>query len=520
MTEAVDQTLSSTGRPSERFRAPFLLLTVLVISTAGLVYELLAAALASSRLGDSVTQFSMTIGVYLFSMGVGAYLSRYFVTHLTERFIAVEITLALVGGLEAPLLWVAGGDALVFRVVLYAVLVVVGTLVGLEIPLLIRILKEGIALKDLVARVLSVDYVGALLGSVLFALVLLPGIGMIRTSLLFGLGGVVLAGSATWLLGTSLRKRATWFLRVESFAVAAVLVAAFLYSSEIERWGEQDYYGGRIVFSQQTRYQRIVVTEARGSFQLHLNGHLQFSSTDEYRYHEALVHPAFSLTGRHADVLVLGGGDGLAVREILRYEGVQRVTLVDLDPEMTAAARRVSFFRSLNQNAFDDHRVRIVNDDAMVWLDEHPSAQFDVVLVDLPDPNNYSVGRLYTERFYSLTARALRDDGTLAIQATSPLFARQSYWCIERTVAAAGLYTQPYHALVPSFGEWGFVLARHRPFDPPRSLAVPGLRFLNAEALQSMFVFSIDIARIPAEPNRLNDQQLVRHYEREWSAYE
>jgi spermidine synthase len=262
-----------------------------------------------------------------------------------------------------------------------------------------------------------------------------------------------------------------------------------------------------------------VLTQGRNSVQLFLNGNLQFSSSDEYRYHEALTHPAFSVAPRHARVLVLGGGDGLAVREVFRHEDVREVTLVDLDEGVTRMARTVPSIRALNRGSLDDPRVTLVHDDAMIWLDERTGEPFDVVIVDFPDPNNFSLGKLYTRRFYALLARAMHDDTAVVVQSTSPLYARRSFWCIERTMAAAGLHTAPYHVTVPSFGEWGFVLAMKRPFDHPTLVGVPGLAYLTDEELERLFVFPRDMEALPVEENRLNDQMLVRYYEEEWARW-
>src|SRR5690606_29859312 len=236
-------------------------------------------------------------------------------------------------------------------------------------------------------------------------------------------------------------------------------------------------------YAKQTAHQRIVVTRRRDSIQLFLNGNLQLSSSDEHRYHEALVHPAFSVAPEPKRVLILGGGDGMALREVLSYPSVRQVTLVDLDPGVTHMARTLPVFRRLNRGALDDPRVTLVHDDAMVWLDAHNQATFDLLIVDFPDPNNFSLGKLYTRRFYRLLAEAMHDQSVAVVQSTSPLQARKSFWCIVTTMERAGLSTQPYHASVPSFGVWGFVLARKVPFDPPVSLARDGLTFLTDAVL-------------------------------------
>jgi spermidine synthase len=501
-----------------------LYLTVLVISTCGLVYELLAGTLASYVLGDSVTQFSITIGTYLFAMGVGSYLSRFVRGDVGERFLEIELSTALVGGFSAPLLFVAFAHAERFEPVLYATILGIGTLVGLEIPLLMRILKEHLAFEDLVARVLAVDYVGALAGSVLFALVLVPRLGLDRTSLLFGAlnGAVGLAG--TWALGDLLTISARRRLRITAAVVLLLLGAGFAWSERITSFTEQALYADPIVAAVQSPYQRVVLTRGRSSIQLFLNGNLQFSSSDEYRYHEALVHPAFAAAERRAKVLVLGGGDGLALREIYRHPEVESVTLVDLDRAVTDLASTLPILRDLNQRAFDDPRTHVVHDDAMAWLAERPRGPFDVVIVDFPDPNNFALGKLYTRRFYALLRRAVHEGSAVVVQSTSPLVARKSFWCVVETMESAGFSVRGYHANVPAFGEWGYALARLAPFEPPTRLGLDGrggasapLRYLDDASLAALFVLGPDMARVEVETNRLNDQMLVRYYEDEWA---
>jgi spermidine synthase len=277
---------------------------------------------------------------------------------------------------------------------------------------------------------------------------------------------------------------------------------------------EEGLYTDAVVFAKSSPYQRIVLTQSRHHFQLFLNGNLQFSSADEYRYHESLVHPAFGLRPNARKVLVLGGGDGLAAREILKHESVERIVLVDLDPMMTRLARENPALVDLNRGSLRSPKVRIVNADAFIWLGEEQDL-FDAAFVDFPDPHNFSLGKLYTTRFYHLLRRRLDPEAIVAIQSTSPLMARRSYWCIVRTLEAAGFNALPYHALVPSFGEWGFVLASPRPIAPPKTI-LPGLRFLDPPTLAALFVLGPDMAPVDVEINRLDNQTLVRTYEDEW----
>jgi len=492
--------------------APALLTSVLLIASCGLVYELIAGTLASYLLGDSVTQFSTVIGTYLAAMGVGSWLSRYVGRGLATRFVLVELLVGLVGGFSSAILFVAFAYTTSFRVVLYALVFVVGALVGLEIPLLMRILRDRFDFKDVVAHVLTFDYLGALGASLLFPLVLVPHLGLVRSALLFGL---INAGVAVWttrlLRGALPRRR---WLHAASLAVVVLLVIGWLAADRILEIGESNLYADDVVLARNTPYQRIVLTAWKDDLRLFLNSHLQFSSKDEYRYHEALVHPGLSAQPEARRVLVLGGGDGLAVREILKHPRIEHVTLVDLDPEMTRLFSTHPELTKLNHGAFADPRVHVVNADAFAWLEETHDL-YDFAVVDFPDPSNYSIGKLYTTAFYGALARHLPPDGRFVVQSTSPLFARKSFWCVVQTVEATRLLASPYHVYVPAFGEWGFVIGGRTPYRQPTTLP-SDLRFLTLDTLPELFTFPPDMQRVPVEANHLNTQVLVRYYEQEW----
>jgi spermidine synthase len=499
-------------------RPPLLFLNVLIVATCGLIYELLAGTLASYVLGDSVTQFSLIIGIYLFAMGVGSWLSRFIDKGLARRFVDIELAVAVLGGFSAPLLFLTFSRVGYFYVVLYFIVFAIGTFVGLEIPLLLRILKDEIEFKELVSRVLAFDYIGALVASILFPILFVPKLGLIRTSLIFGMlnAGVALWG--TWLLRPLIKGRIV-ALRVKAVLVIALLIIAFVKANKITSLAEDEMFADEIVYTKDTPYQRIVITRGRAGFQLFLNGNLQFSSTDEYRYHEALVHPAMIVSNNPRRVLVLGGGDGLALREILKYPSVEHVTLVDLDPEMTKLSNRFPLLAKLNQQSFSDPRVHVINEDAFIWVEQTNERLYDAAIVDFPDPNTFALGKLYTTRFYRLLRTRLTENAAVSVQSTSPMFARNSYWCIVRTLEAAGFVVRPYYTAVPSFGLWGFALARSSAFEVPRN-PMAGLKFLDDQTLAAMFTLSKDIEPVPVEINRLDNQVLVRYYEGEWKRFE
>ena len=491
-----------------------LLTTVLLIAACGLIYELVAGALASYLLGDSVTQFSTVIGTYLFAMGIGSWLSRFIGRGLASRFVLIEIMVGLVGGFSSAMLFLAFAYTDSFRLLLYVLVLIIGILVGLEIPLLMRLLRDRFEFKDVVANVLTFDYLGALGASLLFPIVLVPWLGLVRAPMLFGAINVAVALWTTVILRASLGARR--YLQAACVVSLALLGIGLWRANLILDLAEDNLYADQIVLSRTTPYQRIVITAWKDDLRLFLNSNLQFSSRDEYRYHEALVHPGLAAAASARNVLILGGGDGLALREVLRYPGVERVTLVDLDPEMTSLFSTHPELRRLNNGALTDPRVHVVNDDAFTWLDG-PAGLFDFAVVDFPDPSNFSLGKLYTTTFYRMLTNRLTPEASFVVQATSPLFARQSYWCIVATIEQAGLTVAPYHVYVPSFGEWGFVLAGRSAPRLPSALPA-GLRFLTTDTIREMFDFPRDMARVPVETNRLHTQALVRYYEREWRA--
>jgi spermidine synthase len=502
-------------------KTPLIFLNVLIIATCGLIYELLAGTLASYVLGDSVTQFSIIIGVYLFAMGVGSWLSRFIEKDVARKFIDIELGVAVVGGFSAPLLFLTFAYVNYFYVVLYLIVFIIGCLVGLEIPLLMRILKDNLDFKELVSRVLAFDYLGALVASLLFPVFLVPRLGLVRTSLLFGMLNAAVGLWGTWLL-LPLIKRNVNGLRIRAAIVLTLLLIALIKANSLTTLAEDGLFNDEIIYAKQSSYQRIIVTRNRAGFQLFLNGNLQFSSLDEYRYHEALVHPAMVVANEKPKrVLVLGGGDGLALREILKYSSVENVTLVDLDPEMTLLSKKLPPLAELNKHSFDDKRVTVVNEDAMIWL-EKETTPFDVAIIDFPDPNTFALGKLYTTRFYKLLQMRLTADASVAIQCTSPLFARQSYWCIIRTLEAAGFHVKPYQTAVPTFSTvWGYALAKRAAFETPNKIpANIELKYLDNQAMVSLFLFSSDISAVEVEINRLDNQALVRYYETEWRRFE
>ena len=509
--------------PPEQGAQWVLLVSVFVVAACGLVYELIGGAVASYLLGDSVLQFSTVIGCYLFAMGVGSWLSRYLVRALPAHFFRIELMLAVIGGFLPAALFLYHGIAPDgFRLALYGLIFLIGLLVGLEIPLVMRLLKQHYALKDLVAQVLTVDYLGALAVSVAFPLWLVPHLGLVRTGLFFGLFNALIALWALWLY----RRRigAPLAHLVAAVLVIGALTTAFWQAGRLTELAEDSFYPQRIVHAESSPYQRIVITRGHDDIRLYLNRNLQFSSRDEHRYHEALVLPVLAAHPAPRRVLVLGGGDGLAVRELLRHPAVERVTVVDLDARVPDLFATLPMLTALNRGALTDARTEVIHDDAFGWL-ESTERMFDLAIVDLPDPTSYALGKLYTTTFYAMLASRISESGFIAVQTTSPLHARKSFWTVVASMEAAGWQTWPYQATVPSFGVWGYVAAAHRPLplaaaaeriDSGLLTAKEPLRFLTGRLLPTLFELPADMTRVPAEANRLHNQILVHTYEEEW----
>ena len=351
------------GIPRARAYLP-LLLGTFVIAVCGLVYELIAGTISSYLLGDSVFQFSIVIGLFMTAMGLGAFLSRYIESRLERAFVITQIALGLVGGLAAPMLFFAFAFVDNYEAFLVLICVAIGTLVGLEIPLVTRILQQEKTLQINISNILTADYIGALVAALLFPLVLVPQLGLISTSLLFGLLNLAVAGLACRIFWPLL----DWKLPLILAIATLLLLASLLSSQRLVGWFEAAIYREEIIYAETTPYQRIVVTHSNERVRLFLNGSLQFDSLDEHRYHESLVHPAMGLAGRTDAVLILGGGDGMVVREVLKHDGVQKVTLVDLDPAMTKLFRDHPRLTALNADALNDPRVEIVHEDAFEFL--------------------------------------------------------------------------------------------------------------------------------------------------------
>ena len=487
-----------------------LMLTTLIISGCSMCYELIISAVSSYLCGDTTLQYSITIGLYMFSMGIGSYLSKYIKKNLFNWFVTVEIIVGLIGGLSALLLFIANIYLQKYEVVMYMQIIAIGILVGAEIPLLTRIIEEDEGnLRVTISSIFSFDYVGGLIGAIAFPILLLPKLGYFSTAFLTGTMNILAALIIVFKYSERIKKSKTF--KSISLGVFALMVIGMIFSENISKSVENGLYRDDVILSKQTKYQKIVMTKYKDDIRLFIDGNIQFCSKDEYRYHEAIVHIPMSKAKNKKNVLVLGGGDGLAVRELLKYKD-SKVTLVDLDKEMIKICRENKHVTTLNKGALDSKRLKIVTMDAYKYLEKN-TKKFDVIIVDLPDPNNETINKLYTNVFYRLCKKSMTEDGIMCVQSTSPYYAPEAFWCINKTLKSEGFKVKPYHLQVPAFGDWGFNLVSKKKLDNDFDLKID-TKYLDSENIKALFSFGKDekINNKKLEVNSLSKPMLIQYY--------
>jgi spermidine synthase len=504
-------------RSTTRWRA-LLLAAVAACAACGIVYELALLTLSASMHGGGIIATSLIVAGYVAALGVGALLVKPLLERAAITFIAVEALLGVIGGLSAAALYVTfvfiGGSLWV----LVVGTALIGCLVGAEVPLLMTLLQRGrmAGATDsgrVLANLNAADYFGALIGGLTWPFILLPQLGMIRGAAATGMINLAAAAIVSIFLLRHIISGRELAAALCVLAAALGLLATLMVRSDgIETTTRQRLYADPIIAYERSAYQEIVVTRRGGDMRLYLDGGLQFSTRDEHRYTESLVYPALGEETRSA--LVLGGGDGLAARELLRQPGIDTIVQVELDPAVIHLARTT--LRDANNGALDDPRIDVVIDDAMTWLREpppgvRPPGGFDAVIVDLPDPDTPMLGRLYSTEFYALATRALAPGGLMVVQAGSAYSTPTAFWRTVSTIEAAGYAVTPYHVHVPTFGDWGFVLARRgdsppKPSVPPNA---PDLRFLDQRVLDAATVFADDRPPRTLEPSTLDHPRVV-----------
>ena len=500
-------------KQKEKFDARLLLVTTLLISICSIIYELIISSISSYLQGDSIFQFSITIGLYMSAMGIGSYLSKYIKNDLFNKFIFIEISIGVLGGFSSLILFLANIYTQIYVLIMYLLIILIGVFVGLEIPILTRIIENNESnVRENLAHIFTFDYIGGLIGSIAFPLLLFPQVGFITTSFLVGTINVFVAILIIWKYKKFIINYNS--LRYFSVFIFVCMILFLCFGGVITKNIESGLYRDDIILSEQTEYQKIVLTKHKDDLRLFLDGNLQFSSKDEYRYHEALVHIPMMYAQSHDRVLILGGGDGLAVREVLKYEDVKEIVLVDIDKEMTDLCASNEQISKLNNNSLKSEKLKIINEDGYIFVQKNEE-KFDVIIIDFPDPNNENLNKLYTNVFYNYIKANLKEGGVMVCQSTSPYYAKKSFWCINKTIKSQFNTVIPYHLQVPSFGDWGFNLAFNGQ-NIRKDLNVE-TKYLNKNNIDTLFLFGNDeiLSMDEVEENDMFKPVLITYYNRE-----
>ncbi len=507
-----------------------LLAALFATGFSGIVAEYVLATLASHFLGDSVIQWAMIVSVMLFSMGMGSRISKNFTKNLFVLFIIAEFFLSLVVSFSALSVYSLAAFSQYVGVYIYLLAIITGTLIGLELPLAVRLNEQFEELRVNISMVLEKDYYGSLAGGLFFSFFGLPYLGLTYTPFVLGSINLFVALVLLFFFPTILEKNKKQLLSLFGFALVAIITIGTIKAEQIILYGEQIKYKDKIIYSEQTRYQKIVVTEWKDHYWLYLNNNLQFSTFDEKLYHEVLVHPPMQLAKEHEDILVLGGGDGCAVREILKYPDVKSISLVDIDPKMTELALEHPVFLAANDSSFHNPKVKIFNSDGFTFV-KSDSNFYDVIIIDLPDPRSVELSRLYSLEFYKMCYKHLRPRGIIITQAGSPYYAPESFECIGKTLQAAGFSTLPLHNQILTMGHWGWQLGTKR--DVTQQQIKAALKAADFDSLNVEWINNEAIAHITSfgrtffsnttdsiKVNKIHDPVLYRYFlKASWDLY-
>ncbi|GBC59605.1 spermidine synthase [Desulfonema ishimotonii] len=487
--------MSSAGVSEFPGISSVLKIAIFATGCAGIVAEFVLSTLATYLVGNAIFQWTLVMSLMLFAMGLGSRVSRLIRGALLDAFILIEFALSVLCAVSAMLAYSLSAYTGYVDLLIYVLAFVIGSLIGFEIPLVTRINQAYEELRTNISNVMEKDYYGALAGGLIFAFLALPYLGLTYTPILLGAVNFSVAALILWRFFARItRKR----VLLAAFAgVLTTLIALGVLAGPVVMYGEQLKYRDKVIFAKQTVYQKIVMTQWQSYYWLFLNGQEQFSTFDEEKYHEPLVHPAMKLSHDISQVLIIGGGDGLAAREVLKYPAVKSVTLVDMDPAMTHLAATHPVLLEINSGSMGDPRLRVINDDAARFV-QTDARLYGVIIIDLPDPDSVDMMHVYSEKFYNALRRHLIRGGVLVTQATSPCFSARAFRCLVKTISAAGFAVLPYHNQIPTMGEWGWILGVDRRDMPENRLKEVMLtrnfsdidtRFMNRDAMISMMHF-------------------------------
>jgi len=508
-------------------RSNLLKICLFATGLSGIVAEYILSTLAAYFLGDSVVQWTLIVSLMLFSMGAGSSLSKYIRTNLLEKFILIEFTLSIATSFSAITVYSLSAFPEFRGIVIYTLAIFIGLLIGLEIPIVTRLNEEFEELRVNIANVLEKDYYGSLVGGVFFAFVGLPLIGLTYTPFILGTINFSVALALYFYLRDKF-KYSKLRMNIIISGVILLLVSGAVFAKPIIKFSEQMKYLDQIVFEEQSRYQKIVLTKWKDYHWLYLNNSVQFSTYDEAMYHEPLVQIPLYLAGSRNKILIMGGGDGCAAREVLKFNDAGSVTLVDIDPAMTRIAKENEILTGINDSSLFNPKVKVVNMDAFNYLEDSREI-YDVIIADFPDPRNSDLARLYSEEFYIIVKRHLSNDGIFITQAGSPYFAYKAFSSIDTTMQVSGFNTLRVRNHVPTMGEWGYIIGSpelNRESLLARLLSLKidesRTRWLTSAVLPGLVSFGKQPASIAGtiKVNTLKDPVLHKYFEEgDWGLY-
>ncbi len=499
---------------------------------AGIVAEYILSTLATYFIGNSIFQWTMIVSLMLFCMGLGSRLSKRINKNLIQNFLLLEVSLSIIVAFSSVIVYTIAAFSAYYDILIYILSMLVGLLIGLEIPLVVRINKEYEDLKTNISSILEKDYYGSLLGGVFFAFIGLPILGLSYTPFVLGIVNFLVAGIVLFRFKEKITRAQLQRLNLLLFVVFTTLITGISFTKPIIQWGEQKKYKDKVVFAEQTKYQKIVLTEWRDEHWLYLNGNLQFCSIDEEMYHEPLVHPIVQLAKNPKNILILGGGDGCAVRELLKYPEINKIDMVDLDPTMTKLGKENPILININNGSMNSSKLNIFNKDAYNYLEQDTTSFYDIIIIDLPDPRNVELGRLYSHEFYTHCYRKLRPNGFIITQAGSPYFATKAFKCINKTMQSVGFKTVLMHNQIISMGEWGWVLGSKKQNSEDLKKQLQKLTFskletkwINNQAMQLLTSFGKESffnnnKNDSIEINKIHNPVLYKYYLKgNWDLY-
>ena len=482
---------------SSKRKSSVLKLALFATGFSGIVAEYILSTLASYFIGNAILQFTLIVSIMLFSMGLGSRLSKLFTKKIVFYFVTAELILSILVSFSAITSYIIFGVTNNSWIVIYLLSIAIGLLIGVEIPFATRINNEFEELRFNISNILEKDYYGSLAGGLFFAFIGLPYLGLTYTPFVLGFVNLLVSFWLFYVLRKNISIKQQKLLYALYSIVFTIIIAGVFFAKPLVMFGEQAKYKDKIVFTKQTKYQKVVITSWKEWYSLYINGNQQLSTFDEYLYHEPMVHTAVGVSKGKQSALILGGGDGCIARELLKYPSIEKITLVDLDPTMVEIGKTHPVFKDLNQNALNNPKVTTIPADGFNFLKE-TNESYDIILADLPDPNNVDLNKLYTKEFYTLCYKALNDQGTFITQSGSPYYSTKAFYCVEKTLRAANFNTLPLHNQVLTLGEWGWIIGKKEKIQPKDVEAITlkdiKLKWLTKQSLPALTHFGKPLA--------------------------